>query len=357
MSESQTRREFLARLLALGLGSAAGGALLAACGRDPAATPIVRAPATASPAVPTTPMPTNRPLTTAPVASPTGAPSPQPTRPALTPAPAGAADLAAVRGGDPAAITRAAVDALGGMKRFVKPGADVIVKPNICVDYHSYEYAATTNPWVVGALVTMCREAGAKRVRVMDQPFGGTAQGAYQISGIADAVRKAGGEMEVMTPIKFVEANIPDGRDIHRWNVYDDILKADLVINVPIAKTHSLGLLSLGGKNLMGVITQPARFHANLGQRVADLMSRVRPGLTVVDAVRILVRNGPTGGSLNDVVQKDTVIASADPVAADAYATAFFNIPPDRISYIKAAADMGLGTLDWKALKVAETEI
>jgi uncharacterized protein (DUF362 family) len=262
-----------------------------------------------------------------------------------------------LHGSDPAAITRAAVDALGGMRRFVQPGADVVIKPNICVDYHTYEYAATTNPWVVGALVAMCREAGAGRVRVMDTPLGGTAQSAYRISGIADAAREAGGEMEVMSQMKFVDANIPDGRDIHRWNVYGDILKADLVINVPIAKHHNLARLSLGCKNLMGVITSPARFHANLGQRVADLVSLVRPSLTVVDAVRILTRNGPTGGSLNDVEQKDTVIASADIVAADAYAASLFEVPPERVLYIKAAADMGLGTMDWSALEMAETSI
>lgn len=334
MSGSLTRREFLARLLALGLGSVAGSALLSACERGPAPSPIVRAP-TSGPALPA---PTGAPIPTVPRASP----------------PAGAADLAVVHGADPAAITRAAVDALGGMGHFVQPGADVIVKPNICQDYHSYEYAATTNPWVVAALVTMCREAEAGRVRVMDTPFGGTPQNAYRVSGIADAVRAAGGEMEVMSQIKFVETNIPDGRDLSSWNVYDDILKADLVINVPIAKHHGLARLSLGGKNLMGVIAQPSRFHANLGQRVADLVSRVRPGLTVVDAVRILTRNGPTGGSLNDVEQKDTVIASPDIVAADAYATTLFDVPPDRISYITAAADMGLGTMDWGTLEVAE---
>ncbi|MBU0490668.1 MAG: DUF362 domain-containing protein [Chloroflexi bacterium] len=335
MSESLTRREFLARLLALGLGST----LLPACSRGPAPSPIVRPPATS--------LPTGTPAPASTVTRPTPG----------APVPAGAADLAVVHGSDPAAITRTAIDALGGMKRFVSPGADVVIKPNICVDYHTYEYAATTNPWVVAALVTMCREAGAARVRVMDMPFGGTARRAYDISGIADAVREAGGEMEVMTQVKFVDTSVPDGRDITRWNVYDDVLKADLVINVPIAKHHNLARLSLAGKNLMGVITQPARFHANLGQRVADLMSLVRPGLTVVDAVRILTRNGPTGGSLNDVVQKDTVIASADMVAADAYAAGLFDVPPERITYIKAAVDMGLGTMAWQTLKVAETSI
>ncbi len=339
MHESLTRREFLARVLALGLGSV----LLPACGREPAPSPIARPPTT--PSAPARSVVPATPLATA------GRATPAPTRPA------DAADLAIVHGPDPAAITRAAVDALGGMRRFLQPGADVIIKPNICVAYHTYEYAATTNPWVVGALVGMCREAGAGRVRVMDMPFGGTPQSAYDVSGIADAVRAAGGEMEVMSQARFVATPIPAGRDITRWDIYGDILKADLVINVPIAKHHSLARLTLGGKNLMGIIANRARFHANLGQRIADLVSRVRPGLTVVDAVRILVRNGPTGGSLDDVVQKDTVIASPDIVAADACAASLFAMPPARIAYIQAAADMGLGTMDWQTLQVAETEI
>ena len=100
-----------------------------------------------------------------------------------------------VHGPDPAVITRAAIDTLGGMASFVSPGFDVIIKPNICVDYHPPEYAATTNPTVVATLVSMCLEAGAKRVRVMDYPFGGTPKSAYEISGIKAAVEAAGGEM------------------------------------------------------------------------------------------------------------------------------------------------------------------
>lgn len=154
--------------------------------------------------------------------------------------------LAVARGGDPAAITKAAIAALGGIERFVRPGNEVIIKPNICVAYHPPEYAATTNPTVVATLVALCRGAGARRVRVMDIPFGGTPESAYAISGIEEAVNVAGGEMEVMSPVKFVKTPIPEGRDITEWEVYRDVLEADLVINVPIAKHHSLARLTLG---------------------------------------------------------------------------------------------------------------
>lgn len=274
------------------------------------------------------------------------------------PPPAGQqAYLAVARGEDAFAITQAAIRALGGMERFVQPGDDVIIKPNICTDYHPPEYAATTNPIVVAALVSMCLAAGASRVRVMDMPFGGTPASAYAMSGIQDAVTSAGGEMEVMSPLKYVEAAIPEGRDIQSWEVYQDILDTDVFINVPIAKHHSLARLTLGGKNLLGVVTQPNRLHRNLGQRIADLVSLVRPSLTVVDAVRILTANGPTGGSLDDVQQTNTVIASHDIVAADAYATTLFGLTGSDISYIQAMADMGLGTTALDSIRIEEVSV
>jgi uncharacterized protein (DUF362 family) len=262
--------------------------------------------------------------------------------------------LAVARGADPAEITRRAMAALGGIERFVKPGHDVIIKPNICVDYHPPEYAATTNPTVVATLVSLCLGAGAKRVRVMDMPLGGTPQSAYAVTGIGDAVEAAGGEMEVMSRVKFVKTPIPEGRDIKEWDIYQDVLQADVLIDVPIAKHHSLARLTLGSKNLLGVVANPNGIHRNLGQRVADLASVIRPTLTVVDAVRILTAHGPTGGSLNDVKETNTVIASHDLVAADAYGATLFGMTGPDIAYIKAGAEMGLGTMDLKAIKVEE---
>jgi uncharacterized protein (DUF362 family) len=261
------------------------------------------------------------------------------------------------RGADPAAITRAALAAVGGIERFVRGGDDVIIKPNICTDYYPYEYGATTNPTVVATLIEMCRGAGAGRVRVMDMPFGGTPESAYAKSGISDAVAAAGGEMELMNRNKFRAAVIPEGRAIQEWPFYKDVLDADVLINVPIAKHHNLARLSLGGKNLLGVIQKPAQIHHNLGQRVADLVSRIRPTLTVVDAVRTLMTNGPTGGNLGDVRLSNTIIASHDIVAADAYAATLFDLTGLDIPYVKAASEMGLGTLYLDQIKIKEIAV
>jgi uncharacterized protein (DUF362 family) len=312
-----TRREFLKIA-----GLAAAGASLAAagCGSQPAADP------------------------------------PQEGRLSSTPPSAGGKRAKSVvsvaRGGDPAEITAAAVAALGGMEAFVRPGADVIVKPNICTGYHGPEYAATTNPEVVATLVELCLRARASRVRVMDLPFGGPADEAYRVSGIQDAVEQAGGEMQIMSPAGFREFRIPEGRDLSSWPIYGDVLSCDVLVDVPIAKDHGTTRLSLGGKNLLGVILDAGDIHANIGQRTADLVSVCRPTLTVVDAVRVLTANGPTGGDLNDVERLDTVLASADIVAADAYAATLFDLTGADIPYVQASYDMGLGEMDLERVTV-----
>lgn len=265
--------------------------------------------------------------------------------------------LAVVHGADPAAITTTAVQTLGGMSRFVKSGDDVIVKPNISNNYRTFEYAATTNPTVVATIVRLCLEAGAKRVRVFDNPYTGDPETAYRNSGIYEAVREAGGEMEIMSQIKYADFEIPNGRDIKSWSIYRDVIEADVLINVPIAKHHGSTRLTLGCKNLMGIIQHPNQFHRNLHQRIADLTSLVRSTLTVVDAVRILTAHGPGGGNLEDVKKTDTVIASHDIITADAYATTLFDLTPDDIDYIALGAEMGLGRKDWQEVRVAEINI
>jgi uncharacterized protein (DUF362 family) len=243
------------------------------------------------------------------------------------------------------------------MEAFVGKGADVIVKPNICSSYYGPEYAVTTNPEVVGTLVSLCRRAGAGRVRVMDTPFAGPAEEAYRVSGIQDAAETAGGEMQIMSPTGFRPYRIPDGRDLTSWPIYSDVLSCDVLIDVPVAKDHGATRLTLGGKNLLGVILDPGDIHTSIGQRTADLMSVCRPSLTVVDAVRVLTANGPTGGDLDDVERLDTVIAGADIVAADSYAATLFDLTGADVPYVQAAYDMGLGEMDLEKVAVRRVRV
>jgi uncharacterized protein (DUF362 family) len=334
-----SRREFL-RLAALTMGGVTLNHLLAGC----------------SPQKSTPELTTDHPLPTAAGAAPESAATTQAANSTAN-VPAGVPDLVVARNGDPESMVRRAIAALGGMERFVHPGARVIVKPNICVDSHSYEYAATTNPWVVGALVKMALEARARSVRVMDYPFGGTAESAYANSGIQEQVQAAGGEMVTMTGFKYISTEIPAGSALKKTDVYDEILTADVLIDAPVAKHHSMARLTLGMKNLMGVIRNRSALHRNLGQSIADLNSLIRPQLTVIDAVRILMANGPTGGNLNDVKQLDTIVASPDVVAADSYAASFFGLQPADLAYIQAGSAMGLGRSDLSNLKIEELSL
>jgi uncharacterized protein (DUF362 family) len=355
-----SRRDFL-RFVAAGMGALAFEQFLAACGQKEIPQELLSS-ATPLPVTPASlPTATRMAATEAP-ASPTAAgsaqtaPTEQPTT-APTSTPMGAPDLVVARNGEPEALVRQAMAAMGGIEQFVPKGAKVIVKPNMCVAYHTYEYAATTNPWVVGTLVKMCLEAGAASVKVMDAPFGGTAQEAYAISGIDEQVKAAGGEMTFMPGFRYVEAQIPNALKLKKTYIYDEILQADVLIDVPIAKTHSLAGLTLGMKNLMGVVRDRSALHRYLGENLADLANFLRPTLTVVDAVRVLRKNGPTGGNLNDVDKLDTLIISQDIVAADSYAATLFGMQPEDLSFIKAGREIGLGRSDLNNLRIEEINV
>jgi uncharacterized protein (DUF362 family) len=372
-----SRREFVRRLAWLAV--AAPGATLVAsalgCG-TPAASPTPEAAANVTPQVAATTAATTSPTsaptaqataagaptagaaTAAPTAGPTSAPTTAPVAVGTAlPVPAGVAYLAVARGPSPAAITRAAIQAIGGMERFCQSGYDVVIKPNICVAYNSFEYAATTNPEVVATLVEMCLGAGASRVRVMDFPFGGTPEEAYKASGIAAAVEAVGGEMHVMSRLQFKTVDIPQGVDLKQCAIYQEALDADLLINVPIAKHHSMARLTLGMKNLMGLIENRPEMHSSFRRRLPDIATVIAPELTVIDAVRILVAHGPTGGNLDDVRLTNTVIASHDMVAADTYATRLFDVKPQDIPYIEGGAERGLGTMDLASVDVREMDV
>lgn len=264
---------------------------------------------------------------------------------------AGGTVLAVAKGASPAANVKRAVAAVGGMKRFVKAGDVVVVKPNIGWAV-APRYAATTDPAVVAAVVALARKAGAKKVLVMDNPVASDPSRCYDVSGIGKAVRSAGGAMQVMGRSGFSDYRLP-GHLLGDHPLYRAVVQADVLINVPVAKQHDATGLTLAGKNLMGVSADRGTMHTRgLSQSIAELNAKLRPALTVIDATRILVRNGPSGGSLADVRVKDTVIACADWVAADTWATRLFGKKPAAVPYLKAAAAMHLGTMDLGAVRI-----
>jgi uncharacterized protein (DUF362 family) len=254
----------------------------------------------------------------------------------------------------PAELVRKAIKALGGMSRFVKKGNRVLIKPNIAFA-RSPEGAANTNPEVVAELVQLCVEAGAKEVIVLDYTLD-PARITYEMSGIAKAAEAKGARVVYVSPRDFVPIEVPKGKILSAYDVrvLKQVLDADVFINVPIAKTHGSARLTLGMKNLMGIIQDRGAWHrsGDLHQCIADFVTAVKPHLTVIDAIRILASGGPKGPGR--VEQKDTIIASTDIVAADAYATTLFGLTPNDVPHIIKAAELGVGVADLKRVKIVK---
>ncbi len=265
-----------------------------------------------------------------------------------------AAVVSVAKGVEYTALVAKVLEPLGGMPRFVKPGDRVVVKPNIGWDRRP-EQAANTHPLVVKAVVAQALLAGAKKVQVFDRTCNEQRR-CYANSGIEQAIRELNDDRAMIEHIdqrKFVPVEIAKGKTLTRWEIYKDALDCDCYINLPVAKHHGLSRLTLGLKNSMGVIGgNRGSLHHDLGQSLADLATVIRPKLTLIDATRILLDNGPQGGNLDDVRQMDTLIAAVDPVAADAYATTLFDLQPDAIASTVAAHRLGLGEMALERVKV-----
>jgi uncharacterized protein (DUF362 family) len=265
-----------------------------------------------------------------------------------------APDLAVASGKSPGTVTRAAIDALGGMRKFVSRGDIVVVKPNIGWD-RTPEFAATTNPEVVAALVKLSLEAGAKKVKVLDNPVN-DARRCYRQSGILAAAEATGAEVVYPDSRKFRDTKIGGGT-IKSWPLYTEAIEADRIINVPIAKTHGTSTLTLGMKNWMGVMGGwRGRIHQRIHESLVDVSLFLKPSLVVLDAVRILTGNGPQGGDLADVKRLDTVIAGADQVAVDAYGATLFGMKGADIGFIRLGHEAGLGTMDLAKVRLKKIQ-
>jgi uncharacterized protein (DUF362 family) len=259
-------------------------------------------------------------------------------------------EMAIITGDDPAQLAREAIEELGGIRRFIARGDIVLVKPNIGWD-RTPEQAANTNPDVVAEIVRQCSNAGAKRVIVTDVSCNDPRR-CFQRSGIAEAAQRVGAEVVLPDPAMFKEVDL-QGETLRAWPVLDLFLNVDKVINVPIAKHHSLTGTTLGMKNWYGMLGGPRhQLHQKIHESLVDLADFVRPTLTIIDCYRILVRNGPTGGNLQDVLLKKTLVAGTDPVALDAYvAKAYWNLEVASLPYLRMAANRGLGTYEFEKVR------
>jgi uncharacterized protein (DUF362 family) len=263
-------------------------------------------------------------------------------------------EVAVRKGTDIPALVRATVDALGGMKRFVKTGETVVVKPNIGWD-RTVDLAANTHPEVVTTVVRLCLESGAARVRIFDRTCNDPRR-CYVQSGIEAALNTLDDDrvqLEHIDRRAWTRIALKNGVALQEWEFYAPALEADRLINLPIAKHHTISTLTLGMKNIMGVIGgSRGVLHQQIDEALVDINSVIHSDLTLIDATRILVANGPSGGRLEDVRRLDTLIASSDIVAADSYAATLFGYQPKDIATLATAARRGLGVADLKKVRM-----
>ncbi|RQW84342.1 MAG: DUF362 domain-containing protein [Geobacter sp.] len=244
-----------------------------------------------------------------------------------------------------------AINALGGMRRFVRPGNVVVVKPNIGWD-RSPEQAANTHPLVVRAVVSEALRAGARKVKVFDRTCNDPRR-CYVNSGIEAALRGMKNvDLKHIEGERFKSVRL-NGRTLRDWELYDEVLSADVFINVPVAKHHGLTGLTLGLKNIMGIMGgNRGSIHRHIDSALADINAVVKSHLTVVDATRILTAHGPQGGEPRDVKILNKVLASSDIVAADAVATMLFGLKPEAIATTVAAYRRGLGEMKMTGIRI-----
>jgi uncharacterized protein (DUF362 family) len=249
-------------------------------------------------------------------------------------------------------LLRACLEPLGGIQTFVKPGERVVVKP--CASWmRTPEQAANTNPLLVGALVSLCLKAGAARVTVFDHTCDTPSDLAFEISGITEATRAAGGILVSGHEARaYQQIKLPRGRVLTSAAVHGAITDADVLIDVPVAKVHNATGATVGMKNLMGIVWNRVAWHSSpsLDQCIVDFASAVTPTLTIVDASRVLLTNGPKGPGETKALH--TIAASADIVAADSYGAELLGLDPERLRHIRAAAEMRLGQADLTRMKV-----
>jgi uncharacterized protein (DUF362 family) len=265
--------------------------------------------------------------------------------------PAGKPPMVIAHGRDPAANVRAVLEKMGGMRQFVGRGDKVLVKPNAGWD-RTQAQGANTHPAVVAELVKACRDAGAEDIIVTDcsvhEP-----ERCFRRSGIRAAAEAAGARVILPSQAEYVDVKIRG--KLGTWPIKQPFVAATKIINVPVAKHHGSARVTAGMKNWIGITDKRrSAFHSSLDETIAALAQLMRPTLTVVDATRVLMRNGPLGGNLADLKQMDVIAASIDPVAVDVWAAELLDARPSQVPYLKLAAERRLGRLDYRALGALE---
>lgn len=270
---------------------------------------------------------------------------------------AAAGRLALVRGADRAKALAAGLKAVGGMEAFVKKGEVVLIKPNAAFASPPL-LGATTHPDLLAAVIQACYAAGAAKVLVTDNPINDPLS-CFRLSGLAKAAADHGAELVLPTPDRFQPTSLEGGRLIRDWPLlYEPLSRADKLIGLAPVKDHHRSGASLSLKNFYGLLGgQRNIFHQDINGIIAELAALIRPSLVILDGVTSMQRNGPTGGSLEDLKQTNLLAVSSDPVAADAWAAGLLGKTPADLPWLALAQKAGAGTVDYRSLNPQEVSV
>ena len=269
----------------------------------------------------------------------------------------GDADIGVAVGTDIPSAVRSAVASVGGIGAFVKKGARVGIKPNLSFA-SPVKRAATTNPGTLKAVMDLCFEAGAKQVIVLDHPLQDAAiiGDKAEVAAVVKETDKAVFALP-STENLYKETAIPKGKEMKSTKVVRILDEIDVLINLPVAKSHSACFISLGIKGNLGLVWDRMAYHnsGDFDQSLADLATIIQADLTIIDAVRALTTRGPQGPGR--VAELNTIVAGRDPVAVDSYAVTLTpwnnrKAVGRNIKHLVYSSEMGLGELDPTKLNV-----
>jgi len=259
--------------------------------------------------------------------------------------------ISIVKGASRVKAVNKAIELLGGIKRFINEGEAVAIKPNVAFASPPM-LGATANPELVAEVVRLCYKAGARQVIVTDNPINDPSS-CFKLSGIGKAASNAGAEVILPRPNLFKHTMLTRGKLIKNWPIfYGPFARADKLIGIAPIKHHHRAGASMSMKNWYGLLGGRRNiFHQDINTIIAELAMMVKPTLVILDATQVMMTNGPTGGSVKDLRWANTMIASCDMLAADAYGCTLLDLKVSDLPYLTKAQNAGAGTTDYESLK------
>ena len=260
-----------------------------------------------------------------------------------------------VHGNDPAKMVEAGIAKMGGWEQLFKPGAKVAIKPNLAWK-STPEQGGNTHPDILRAFILAAEARKVKQVTIPEntcQPERKT----FKTSGALEVIEGTIARLYRPKPDDYKEVSVPKGKVCQDAKVTRDLVEADCLVNMPVAKHHGGATLSLSMKNWMGAVDNGTRrrWHRDgLHQCIADFSTFLKPTLIIIDATRIMLNHGPQGPG--DLAHPHEIIFATDPVAADTYAATLFGKKPKDVRHIQLAAELGVGCADIEKIKVERVE-